>query len=340
MACCVGNVVSRCFKKFKTSKAEMREILTASSAAGVAVAFGSPIGGVLFALEEMSTHFPNRTMWKSFFCAMIATIVLQVCASVLVVTIQWLMIVVVVAVGYESIQNGQTSHVSSELWQRVAFLWVSICAGNWTIWCKYVRLLRDTAANIDESLGLIRCTGHQVQSDCSSIQKECVEELSHRRGCRARIYNSYPCLSQRLFEDWYDRDYGNFVSRMWRCRNWKLLWFVRVSSRGKRRLFSVLSQKLLQQKRNWSHGIVAVCRHYFALLWHHHDLRCSRSLWYFCSFHGHWCNFWKNDWSASEILARVGCLLCTQWAVIYSVAMYVDLIQNSFYLHPADLICP
>lgn len=56
----------------------MREILTASSAAGVAVAFGSPIGGVLFALEEMTTHFPNRTMWKSFFCAMIATIVLQV----------------------------------------------------------------------------------------------------------------------------------------------------------------------------------------------------------------------------------------------------------------------
>ncbi|KAI9336269.1 chloride channel [Pilaira anomala] len=77
MACCVGNVISRCFKKFKTSKAEMKEILTASSAAGVAVAFGSPIGGVLFALEEMSTTFPNRTMWKSFFCAMIATIVLQ-----------------------------------------------------------------------------------------------------------------------------------------------------------------------------------------------------------------------------------------------------------------------
>ncbi|KAI8391763.1 chloride channel [Radiomyces spectabilis] len=77
MACCVGNVISRCFQKFRTSKAEMREILTASSAAGVAVAFGSPIGGVLFALEEMSSMFPNRTMWMSFFCAMIATMVLQ-----------------------------------------------------------------------------------------------------------------------------------------------------------------------------------------------------------------------------------------------------------------------
>ncbi|KAI9279140.1 chloride channel [Sporodiniella umbellata] len=77
MACCVGNVIARCFKKFIRSKAEMREMLTASSAAGVAVAFGSPIGGVLFALEEMSNIFPNKTMWKSFFCAMIATIVLQ-----------------------------------------------------------------------------------------------------------------------------------------------------------------------------------------------------------------------------------------------------------------------
>lgn len=77
MACCVGNVISRSFQKYRTSKAEMREMLTASSAAGVAVAFGSPVGGVLFALEEMTSTFTNRSMWKSFFCAMIATIVLQ-----------------------------------------------------------------------------------------------------------------------------------------------------------------------------------------------------------------------------------------------------------------------
>ncbi|RUP51346.1 chloride channel [Jimgerdemannia flammicorona] len=78
MGCCVGNVVSRYFPKYQRNKAKMREILSASSAAGVAVAFGSPIGGVLFSLEEMSSNFPMKTMWRSFFCALIATMVLQV----------------------------------------------------------------------------------------------------------------------------------------------------------------------------------------------------------------------------------------------------------------------
>lgn len=43
---------------FNNHPAKMREIITAASAAGVAVAFGSPIGGVLFSIEACSANTP------------------------------------------------------------------------------------------------------------------------------------------------------------------------------------------------------------------------------------------------------------------------------------------
>ncbi|KAH7355011.1 chloride channel [Rhexocercosporidium sp. MPI-PUGE-AT-0058] len=76
-AVCTGNVISRLFEKYKRSASKTREILSACAAAGVAVAFGSPIGGVLFSLEEMSSYFPLKTMWRSYFCALVATAVLS-----------------------------------------------------------------------------------------------------------------------------------------------------------------------------------------------------------------------------------------------------------------------
>ncbi|KAF2405092.1 hypothetical protein EJ06DRAFT_502040 [Trichodelitschia bisporula] len=75
-AVCTGNVISRFFQKYRRDAAKTREILSASAAAGVAVAFGSPIGGVLFSLEEMSNYFPLKTLWRSYFCALVATAVL------------------------------------------------------------------------------------------------------------------------------------------------------------------------------------------------------------------------------------------------------------------------
>ncbi|KAL1999831.1 hypothetical protein VTN02DRAFT_3905 [Thermoascus thermophilus] len=77
-AACTGNVISRFFSKYRKNAAKTREILTASAAAGVAVAFGSPIGGVLFSLEEMASYFPLKTLWRSYFCALVATGVLAV----------------------------------------------------------------------------------------------------------------------------------------------------------------------------------------------------------------------------------------------------------------------
>lgn len=48
LACCIGNIFSYLFPKYGSNEAKKREILSASAAAGVSVAFGAPIGGVLF----------------------------------------------------------------------------------------------------------------------------------------------------------------------------------------------------------------------------------------------------------------------------------------------------
>ncbi|KAJ1341834.1 hypothetical protein BSLG_003606 [Batrachochytrium salamandrivorans] len=50
IACSIGNIFPRLFPKYKDNEARKREILSASAAAGIAVAFGSPIGGVLSSL--------------------------------------------------------------------------------------------------------------------------------------------------------------------------------------------------------------------------------------------------------------------------------------------------
>jgi hypothetical protein len=48
--------------------AKRREILSAACAAGVAVAFGAPIGGTLFSLEEVSYFFPPKVSFFWFLC--------------------------------------------------------------------------------------------------------------------------------------------------------------------------------------------------------------------------------------------------------------------------------
>lgn len=77
LACCIGNIFSYIFPKYGNNEAKKREILSASAAAGVSVAFGAPIGGVMFSLEEASYYFPLKTMWRSFFCALVAGIILR-----------------------------------------------------------------------------------------------------------------------------------------------------------------------------------------------------------------------------------------------------------------------
>lgn len=77
MATCVGNIACRLFDKYDRNDAKRREVLSAAAAAGVAVAFGAPLGGVLFGLEEVAYFFPAKTLFRTFFCCIVAALTLK-----------------------------------------------------------------------------------------------------------------------------------------------------------------------------------------------------------------------------------------------------------------------
>lgn len=74
---CVGNICCRIFSKYNFNDGKRREVISASAASGVAVAFGAPIGGVLFSLEEVSYYFPSKTLFRTFFCCIAAALSLK-----------------------------------------------------------------------------------------------------------------------------------------------------------------------------------------------------------------------------------------------------------------------
>ncbi|SPO01486.1 probable Cl- channel CLC-3 and related proteins (CLC superfamily) [Cephalotrichum gorgonifer] len=74
---CVGYLVCRLIPKYASNPRKMREMLSVACSAGLSVAFGAPIGGVLFSYEEISTYFPRQVLWRSFLCSLVAAAALK-----------------------------------------------------------------------------------------------------------------------------------------------------------------------------------------------------------------------------------------------------------------------
>lgn len=87
----IGAILGHCtlylplpFMAYFRNDVNKREIAAAGAAAGVAAAFGSPIGGSLFAYEisRPSTFWSFDLTWRIFFCSSISTFVLNILSSV------------------------------------------------------------------------------------------------------------------------------------------------------------------------------------------------------------------------------------------------------------------
>ena len=63
--------------RFFNNDRDRRDLITCGASSGVCAAFRAPVGGVLFALEEVATWWRSALLWRTFFCTAVVVVVLR-----------------------------------------------------------------------------------------------------------------------------------------------------------------------------------------------------------------------------------------------------------------------
>ncbi|KAG5496405.1 hypothetical protein JKF63_02707 [Porcisia hertigi] len=78
----LGCSATSVFASFRNPR-DQRDFISAGAACGLASAFSSPLGGMVFVLEEMATHFSARLAWLMFLSCLSCMWIIQTCNSFL-----------------------------------------------------------------------------------------------------------------------------------------------------------------------------------------------------------------------------------------------------------------
>ncbi|XAR58272.1 hypothetical protein NMG60_11026707 [Bertholletia excelsa] len=80
---CIGSLIGQgrhikwgWFRHFNNDR-DHRDVITIGASSGVCAAFRAPVGGVLFALEEVATWWRSALLWRTFFSTAVVVMVLR-----------------------------------------------------------------------------------------------------------------------------------------------------------------------------------------------------------------------------------------------------------------------